>query len=168
MNDRSKTKDQLIAELAELRQRLADQDTESARSQQAETDQQQINDSLPVLVATAGMDGYYKEVNAAFERILGWSEEESLTRPFAEFIHPDDRATAAEMFDRLKSGETVTGFMDRNVCKDGSYRWFNWIVIPVLERGIVFGIGRDITAERQAEEDRKRAETALQKAAPRP
>jgi PAS domain-containing protein len=104
MNDQDKNKDQLIAELADLRRRVAELDAQLATSRQAEADQRQIDDSLPVLVDTAGVDGYYKEVNSAFERILGWSEEESLSRPFIEFIHPDDRAAAVVTFERLTSG----------------------------------------------------------------
>jgi len=154
MNDQDKTREQLIAELGEMRQRETDQQRRLARSQQRETDQRQINNSLPVLIATAGLDGYYKEVNPAFERLLGWSEQESLSRPFFEFIHPDDHAAATERFGRLESGEPITDFVDRNICKDGSYRWINWTVIPVPNRGVIFGIGHDIT-------DRKQAETAL-------
>jgi PAS domain S-box-containing protein len=151
MNDQEKTKDGLISELVELRQRVASQGHQLVRSQQAATDQRQINNSLPVLVATAGFDGYYKEVNAAFERILGWSEQESLSRPFTEFIHPEDRVAAVETFARLKSGEPAINFLDRNICKDGSHRWINWTVIPVPDRDIVFGIGQDITEKKLAE-----------------
>jgi len=158
MNDQDKTRQQFIEELAQLRQRVAEQEAQLARRQQSEADQRQINDSLPVLVATAGLDGHYKRVNAAFERILGWSEQESLSRPFIEFIHPDDRAAALETFERLNSGETVINFVDRNVCKDGSHRWINWIVIPVLDRGTVFGIGQDITEKKLGEEERQRLE----------
>lgn len=156
MKDQDKTKAQLISELEELRRRIAEHAAQVIRSQQTEADQQQINDSLPVLVATAGLDGYYKEVNAAFEKILGWSEQESLSRPFMEFIHPDDRAVAMETFSRLRSGEPVTVFLDRNICKDGSHRWINWTVIRLVDRDIVFGIGQDITEKKLADEDLRR------------
>jgi PAS domain S-box-containing protein len=158
MRDEDKSKVQLVAELVQLRQQLAAQQAELARSLQFEADQHQITGSLPVLVATAGLDGFYHDVNAAFARILGWSERESLSRPFLEFIHPEDRAEAAGVFERLRSGETVTNFVDRNLCRDGSHRWINWNVIPLLDRGIVFGIGQDITAQRLADERRHRAE----------
>ncbi len=158
MNDQDKTREQLIAELAELRQRVADQDSQLARCRQAEADQRQINSSLPVLVATAGLDGYYQEVNAAFQHILGWTEQESLSRPFLEFIHPEDRAVAVQAFTCLKAGERVINFLDRNICKDGSHRWINWTVIPVLDRGIVFGIGQDITGMKQAADELRRSE----------
>ena len=158
MNDQDKSREQLIAELVELRQRVGGLEAQLARSQQAEADQQQINNRLPVLVATAGLDGYYKEVNAAFERILGWSEQESLSRPFLEFIHPEDRAAAVETFARLKSGDPAINFLDRNICKDGSHRWINWTVIPVPDRDIVFGIGQDITEKKQVEDELRRSE----------
>jgi PAS domain S-box-containing protein len=161
MNDQDKSREQLIAELQALRQRVADQDARLIQTQQFEADQRKINDSLPVLVATAGLDGYYQEVNAAFKRILGWSEEESLSRPFLEFIVPEDRASAIETFARLKSGVPAINFLDRNICKDGSHRWINWTVIPVPDRNIVFGIGHDITEIKQAEEARERAETIV-------
>ena len=162
LKDQNKTKDQLITELVELRERMAEQDAQIAKCQQAEADHRHINDSLPVLVATAGLDGYYRDVNATFERTLSWSKEESLSRPFIEFIHPDDRAAAVETFKQLESGETVTSFVDRNVCKDGSYRWFRWVVIPVLDRGIVFGIGQDITERVQAEKSLQEAHDELE------
>lgn len=151
MNDSHDTKAQLLVETANLRQRILEQDDQLRQAQQALHDQQQINDRLPVLLATANRDGYYTEVNAAFEEILGWSEQESLSRPFIEFIHPDDHLVAIETFEHLKSGETVSDFVDRNLCKDGSYRWITWTVIPVLDRGVVFGIGQDITERKQSE-----------------
>lgn len=162
MNDRDKTKEQLIEENAGLRGQIAALEAQLARSQQVEADQRQINDRLPVLVATARSDGYYKEVNAAFERILGWSEQESLSRPFLDFIHPEDRAMAVETLARLESGDPAINFLDRNICKDGSHRWISWIVIPVPGRDILFGIGQDITERKQAEQALRESEERFQ------
>ncbi len=160
MNDRDKSREQLIAELENLRQRVGGLEVQLARSQQAEADQRHINNNMPVLVATASLDGYYKEVNAAFERILGWSEQESLSRPFLDFIHPEDRAAAVETFARLKAGTPAVNFLDRNICKDGSHRWINWIVIPVPERDVVFGIGQDVTEKKQVQDELRRSEAS--------
>jgi PAS domain S-box-containing protein len=161
-NDREKSREQLIAELDELRQQLADQAALRASSQQAAADYQQIKDHLPVLVGTAGLDGYYRAVNAAFERILGWSEQESLARPFLEFLHPEDRTAAIETFERLKSGQPAINFLDRNLCKDGSYRWINWTVILVPGQDFVFGVGQDVTSQRVAEEKLQQAHHQLE------
>jgi cytidylate kinase len=155
--------DDVVSRLAELvnAHTVGKLETQLARRQQAEADQRQINNILPVLVATAGFDGYYREVNAAFERILGWSEQESLSRTFFEFIHPADRAEATAAFDRVRSGEPAFNFLDRNVCKDGSYRWIKWLVVSLPNRDLVFGIGQDVTEMKAADDDRRRAEQAL-------
>src|SRR5690606_28283051 len=44
----------------------------------------------PELLCVGGPDGYFKKVNPAFTRLLGYSEEEMLSRPFTDFVHPDD------------------------------------------------------------------------------
>jgi len=147
--------------LARLRHRVAELENQLACRRQAEADQRQINDLLPVLVATAGFDGYYREVNAAFERILGWSEQELLSRPFFEFIHPADRAEAVAVFDRLGSGEPAFNVLNRNVCKDGTYRWIKWLVVPLPGRDLAFGIGQDVTETKAADDDRQGTEQAL-------
>ena len=163
MKNENQIDQDLLDELDQLRNRVASLEAQLAQSQQFESDQRQINDSLPVLVATAGLDGWYKEVNAAFERILGWSEQESLSRPFMEFIHPEDREEATRVFGKLQSGETIAYFVDRNRCKDGSYRWISWTVIPLQEREIVFGIGQDITEQKQAETELEQAHADLER-----
>lgn len=110
------------------------------------------------LCAIAGYDGYYKQINSAFERVLGYTEEESLSRPFIEFIHPDDRQQAADAMQDLLAGKPVVHFQDRNICKDGSYRWLEWTVTPVKDRQLVYGIGRDITERKEMEETLRQRE----------
>ncbi|MDQ3661112.1 MAG: PAS domain S-box protein [Actinomycetota bacterium] len=43
------------------------------------------------LSCTAGFDGYFKSVNPAWEKTFGYTPEEIMSRPFVEFVHPDDR-----------------------------------------------------------------------------
>jgi PAS domain S-box-containing protein len=110
----------------------------------------------PDLITVAGFDGFWKRVNPAFETDLGYTEREAFARPYLEFVHPDDRDRSEAEALRLLGGETVLAFENRLVCKDGSYRWIEWAVTPVLEDGLLYGVGRDVTDRRQAETELER------------
>jgi PAS domain S-box-containing protein len=43
------------------------------------------------LLCIAGIDGFYKEVNPAFLKIIGYTKQELLSVSMTSFIHPDDR-----------------------------------------------------------------------------
>jgi PAS domain S-box-containing protein len=107
------------------------------------------------LLGIAGFDGYFKLVNASFERVLGYSREELMSRPFFEFIHPDDVERSRDALTDLAAGKEVIGFETRLVCADGSVRRFEWNTHTVPHLGVVYSIARDVTdrsalAEEQA------------------
>jgi PAS domain S-box-containing protein len=104
----------------------------------------------------AGFDGYFKQVNAAWETTLGWTAAELLARPYLEFIHPDDRpGTASEAGNNL-AGKRTIAFENRYRCKDGSYRWLSWMAMPSKEQTLIYATARDIT-ERKEMDERARA-----------
>ncbi|MBN1196674.1 MAG: PAS domain S-box protein [Candidatus Aminicenantes bacterium] len=94
------------------------------------------------------------KVNPAFQTILGYSEAELLSRPFLDFVHPDDvQPTIGVIEKKLKQGETVIDFTNRYRARDGGYRHLQWISRPIPERGETYAIARDITEQKkQAEE----------------
>jgi PAS domain S-box-containing protein len=104
----------------------------------------------PDLVCVANTNGYFERVNPAF-KTLGYSEEELLSRPFRDFVHPDDRAASAAEVQQLKGGRTTTNYESRFRCKDGSYRWLSWTTAPDPS-GKLYAIGRDVTEERNRRE----------------
>jgi PAS domain S-box-containing protein len=74
------------------------------------------------MLCIAGFDGHFKRLNPAWERTLGWSIEEMLSRPWLEFVHPDDVQSTIEAGEQLLAGQTIFVFENRYRCKDGSYR----------------------------------------------
>ncbi|MBE7190406.1 PAS domain S-box protein, partial [Jatrophihabitans endophyticus] len=66
-------------------------------------------DTTNDLMGTATLDGYLKSINPAWGVLLGWTETELLSRPFAAIVDPVDHAETARVVQRLAAGETVTG-----------------------------------------------------------
>jgi PAS domain S-box-containing protein len=106
------------------------------------------------MLCVLGYDGYYKRVNPAFERTLGFTEEELLARPFVEFVHPDDRAASAADLQSLGSGVQTGIYEERHLHKDGSYRWLHWRAVEGGDQDSCYALARDVT-------DRKLAESEL-------
>jgi len=105
------------------------------------------------MICIASIEGYFTRINESFEKTLGYSSQELLSRPYLDFVHPDDRErTATVIEDKLAKGARVVGFENRYRCKDGSYKWLSWVSHPVVERGITYAIAYDITDRKLAEQ----------------
>ena len=87
------------------------------------------------LLCVLGYDGYYRRVNPAFQRTLGFTEEELLAEPYLSFVHPDDRAASAADLGSLARGEQTGVFEERHLHKDGTYRWLHWSAVVGRRRG---------------------------------
>jgi len=90
------------------------------------------------LMCIAGTDGYFKRTNPSFRRVLGWSDEELLNRPFVEIVHPDDVAKTEREIEKLSQGIPTISFENRFRCKDGSYVPLRWTSYP--EDGVLYAI----------------------------
>ncbi len=106
------------------------------------------------LICIAGLDGYFKRVNPSWTRVLGWTEEELLSRPVEHFMHPEDRDRTLQARSGLSQGIPVRGLENRYRCKDGTYRWLSWQSVVEPGATLVFAIARDITERRQLENER--------------
>lgn len=106
----------------------------------------------------------FKFINPSFKKVLGFSEEDLLGKPFYEFIHPDDLESTNRVVEKeLKAGVHVIHFENRYICKDNTYRWLDWNSYPIPEKGITYAIAHDVTERKKSVLALKKSEESLQK-----
>ncbi len=106
----------------------------------------------PEPLSVSGSDGHLKRVNPAWSRLLGWTENELLSSPWSDLLHPDDIFRTAEAGRELAAGQSVHRFVNRYRCQNGTYRWFSWDCIPQPEESAIYGFARDVTEEKRLAE----------------
>ena len=116
------------------------------------------------LLCVLDFSGYFKRLNPAWERTLGFTRKELMSRPFIEFVHPDDRERTMQQNIKVREGGQALSFENRYLCKDGSHRWLRWNAAPDSGEKIIYSVARDITADKQAEEEREQLVKKLQEA----
>lgn len=108
--------------------------------------------------------GHFRRLNPAWERTLGFTRDELMSRPFIEFVHPDDRDRTLEQNRRVRSGEQALAFENRYLCKDGSHRWLRWNAASDSTVRTIYSVARDVTESKLAEEQREQLVRELQTA----
>jgi len=103
------------------------------------------------LICVAGINGFFKKVNPAFEKVLGWDKETLLSTSFFELVHPDDLDITREQIDRLAAGLNTINFTHRFRVRHGDYKVLQWVATPEPLTGNLFAIARDVSAEKDKE-----------------
>lgn len=116
------------------------------------------------MLCVLDFNGYFKRVNPAWERALGFTREELISRPFIDFVHPDDRERTLAQNARVRAGGQALAFENRYRCRDGSYRWLRWNAAPDSGERVIYSAARDITETKKAEEEREQLVRDLQTA----
>lgn len=109
-------------------------------------------------LAVASPAGYLRRVNPAFAEALGYAPGEISESPFAEFIHPDDRAKTMDAFAGVLGGVPNSDFENRYRRKDGGYRVFSWRATVDPVTGDVYAVARDVTDQRATEAQLRHAQ----------
>jgi PAS domain S-box-containing protein len=108
--------------------------------------------SAEIFVIYSPAQRRWLQVNPVFCEITGYTAEELCSREFTDFIHPDDHAATRERSERLEAAAQVPHhFENRYFTKNGDVRWIAWTSVPG-DDGLVYGVGRDITERRRAEQ----------------
>jgi len=116
------------------------------------------------LLCQLDFNGFFKRLNPAWERTLGWTRAELMSRPFIEFVHPDDRDRTLRQNANVRGGGQALGFENRYLCKDGSFRWLLWNAAPDAGGRVIYSVARDVTDRKRAEEEREQLVSDLQAA----
>jgi PAS domain S-box-containing protein len=102
------------------------------------------------LLATVDQNGYFTSLNTAWERLLGWSRKDLMSRPLLDFVHPDDRERTAEETSKVDLPDyEVVDFENRYLTKDGSWRWLRWSARS--DGHTWFAVAFDATEQKAAE-----------------
>ncbi|MCJ7514761.1 MAG: PAS domain S-box protein [Dehalococcoidia bacterium] len=113
-------------------------------------------------VLTGDLSGNIAFVNESFCKILGYSFEELVGKPFADFVHPDDKAIAVEKFtEGLMHPEEDYHLEFRAIRKDGRTVWIYPSVSPIFHKGTLtsgMAIVFDITERKKLEDALKKSE----------
>lgn len=91
----------------------------------------------------AGYDGYFKHANPAFCAMMGLSEEELLSRPFLEFVHPEDVVNVEGALKNLAAGHPAFLVKVRLLGDGGIPREFQWSAYADMTSGLLVAIARD-------------------------
>jgi PAS domain S-box-containing protein len=116
------------------------------------------------MLCVLGFDGYFRRLNAAWERTLGYSVDELRARPFLDFVHPDDRERTLNQNRQVRGGGQAREFENRYRCRDGSFRWLRWNATRDEGQQLIYSVARDVTATKHAEAERERLVVELQSA----
>jgi two-component system sensor histidine kinase/response regulator len=112
----------------------------------------------PDLACIADLEGNFKQLNGTWFQTLGWSEAELLSRPWMDFVHPEDRERTAEAAAGMVDGGPYLDLVNRYATKAGGWCWIHWKAITSTEDQAIYAWARDIT-------DRIAAEAALEASA---
>ncbi|MFS8119175.1 MAG: PAS domain-containing protein, partial [Microcoleus sp.] len=115
----------------------------------------------PDMLCVIGFDGYFKRINPAAEKILGYSPAEMVGQLFIEFVHPDDREATIKQAESIATGNNAVGFENRWRCQNGSYKWIAWNASPFCEEELMYAIGRDVTDRQMVQESLQHSNSIL-------
>ena len=134
--------------------------TESKNSQEESFTEyvKNIYDNSLDMIGSGNLEGFFTAINPAFERILGYSGEELLAKPFLDFVYEEDFEEIKNALMAAASGKETINIKNRYKCKDGSVKWIDWRVHCIVHDNQFIAVGRDITENKKVEIDLKESE----------
>jgi len=147
MKDEEKSREQLIQDVTKLRRRVAGLEESEAKYRLVV---ESASEAICII-----RDGVLKFFNSSGKRLVGYSEEELLSKPFAELIHPDDLEVVSRIHGARLRGEYVPpGLRFRITASDGAIKWVESFSASITWEGqpAVLSMIRDVTRQVHSED----------------
>jgi PAS domain S-box-containing protein len=135
-----------------------------ARQTRADEKNRRFFDLSVDMLCTADTDGYFVDLNAAWEKTLGYSMAELRAKRFVDFVHPDDRPHTEAESANLYAGGVTIDMDNRYIAKDGSSRWLRWRAVFSPEDQLIYARATDVTDRHRIESERREAVAAMERA----
>jgi PAS domain S-box-containing protein len=161
MKDEHKTKKQLINELLEIHQRIAELEKSEAELKLSERALRATKEKFRILteINTAAIVIFQGDklqyVNPATKTLTGYTKEELLKINFWDIIHPEFRELVKERWLARLRGEKVDQVVEFKITtKNGEMRWLSVSdsIIELEGEPVGIGIAFDVTARKRLEE----------------
>lgn len=112
------------------------------------------------LLCIVSLDGRFQRLNLAWQKVLGYDLDDLIGQNVFDLIHPDDIAKSLTARVNLLKSNFVSQFVNRYLCKDGSYRYIEWYC---LRHGdLIYASAHDITAQKEVTDQLRYSEYYLQ------
>lgn len=109
------------------------------------------------LICVIKDDGKFEKLNPAWEKTLGYTNDEIKKMGLVSLLHPDDLNPTLEIVRKSKNVFENITFINRCKCKNGSYKTLEWNAAPPAN-GMLYANARDVTERNQKERSLKESE----------
>ena len=118
------------------------------------------------IIATIDLDGNVTYISSAVQKIMGFSPQEIVGKPFLSYFAPTQASDASQIFETILTGESAQGFEFNLSRKDGTVATVEVNVSPIAVGGRIVGIqgvARDVSDRKQMGEALRETNQRLQK-----
>jgi two-component system, OmpR family, aerobic respiration control sensor histidine kinase ArcB len=152
MTDENKTKKQLIQELRNLRQHIAELEVSKNQFREDEETLKIFRTNMPIGLFII-QDGRFKFVNDNLRALLADVSDEIIESYSMKLVYPDDRERVRESAIKILRGESTTPYKYRIIDKEGQVRWLLESVSSIQYQGkrAILGHAMDITEREMAQ-----------------
>ncbi|MGC4085409.1 MAG: PAS domain S-box protein [Vicinamibacterales bacterium] len=145
-----------VAIVEDITERRLAEDAMRASEQQLRS----VFDHAATGIAITDMDGRFLECNPAYQRLLGYSQEELRNLRFAELVHPEDRAANVSLVEALRRpGGSHVEIENRYIHRSGRPVWVHKFIALLYDANHVpdrvMALVTDITGQRARQETQR-------------